>query len=66
MVKVWRLGANEATEIEFYKDVKIGGKKVPKGRYTLYAIVSENVWTMILNKDTDTWGAFKYDSKKMC
>src|SRR5687768_16049536 len=27
---VWRLGANEATEIEFYKDVKIGGKKVPK------------------------------------
>ena len=62
--KVWRLGANEATEIEFYKDVKIGGKKVPKGRYTLYAIVSENIWTMILNKDTDTWGAFKYDSKK--
>ena len=62
--KVWRLGANEATEIEFYKDVKIGGKKVTKGRYTLYAIVSENVWTLILNKDTDTWGAFKYDSKK--
>ena len=62
--KVWRLGANEATEIEFYKDVKIGGKKVPKGRYTLYAIAGENVWTMILNKDTDTWGAFKYDSKK--
>ena len=62
--KVWRLGANEATEIEFYKDVKIGGKKVPKGRYTLYAIISENVWTIIVNKDTDTWGAFKYDSKK--
>jgi hypothetical protein len=62
--KVWRLGANEATEIEFYKDVKIGGKKVPKGRYTLYAIISENVWTIIVNKDTDTWGAFKYDAKK--
>ena len=62
--KIWRLGANEATEIEFYKDVKVGGKKVLKGRYTLYAIVNENVWTMILNKDTDTWGAFKYDSKK--
>ena len=62
--KVWRLGANEATEIEFYKDVKIGGKKIAKGRYTLYAIVNENTWTMILNKDTDIWGAFKYDSKK--
>ena len=62
--KVWRLGANEATEIEFYKDVKIGGKKVQKGRYTLYAIVNESTWTIIINKDTDTWGAFKYDSKK--
>ena len=62
--KVWRLGANEATEIEFYKDVKIGGKKVLKGRYTLYAVVNEGSWTMILNKDTDTWGAFKYDPKK--
>ena len=62
--KVWRLGANEATEIEFYKDVKVGRKKVAKGRYTLYALVNEDMWTMILNKDTDTWGAFKYDSKK--
>lgn len=62
--KVWRLGANEATEIEFFKDVKIGDKKVPKGRYTLYAIVYEDSWTFIVNKDTDTWGAFKYDSKK--
>src|SRR5882762_615296 len=26
--KVWRLGANEATEIEFYKDVTINNKKI--------------------------------------
>ena len=62
--KVWRLGANEATEIEFYKDVKIDGKKIPKGRYTLYAVPNETNWTVIINKDTDTWGAFKYDAKK--
>lgn len=62
--KLWRLGANEATEIEFYKDVKINGKKILKGRYTLYAIVNETSWTFILNKDTDIWGAFKYDIKK--
>ena len=62
--KVWRLGANEATEIDLFKDVRIGGKKIQKGRYTLYALVNENSWTMILNSDTDTWGAFKYDSKK--
>lgn len=61
---VWRLGANEATEIEFFKPVRIGGKKIPKGRYTLYALVNENSWTFIVNKETDIWGAFKYDAKK--
>ncbi len=62
--KVWRLGANEATEIEFYRDVKIGGKTVKKGRYTMYALESPQKWTLILNKETDTWGAFKYDASK--
>ena len=62
--KVWRLGANEATEIEFYQKVNIGGKKISKGRYTLYAIVNENSWTFIVNKDTDTWGSFKYNADK--
>ena len=62
--KVWRLGANEATEIEFFRSVKIGDKKVEKGRYTLYAIPTEDTWTIILNKDNDTWGAFKYDEQK--
>ena len=62
--KVWRLGANEATEIEFFRNVKIGDKKVEKGRYTLYAIPAEDNWTIILNKDNDTWGAFKYDEQK--
>ena len=62
--RIWRLGANEATEIEFFRDVKIANKKIPKGRYTLYAIVNQDKWTMILNRDTDTWGSFKYDEKK--
>ncbi len=62
--KVWRMGANEATEIEFYKDVSIGGKLVPKGKYTLYSIPNQDKWTIIVNKDTDIWGAFKYDASK--
>lgn len=62
--KVWRLGANEATEIEFFKDAKISGKKVKKGRYTIYAIPYSDKWTFILNKETDTWGSFGYDSSK--
>lgn len=62
--EVWRLGANEATEIEFFKDVKINDKKLAKGRYTMYAVPTPTKWTIIFNKDTDIWGAFKYDSKK--
>ncbi|HEY4937100.1 MAG TPA: DUF2911 domain-containing protein, partial [Puia sp.] len=61
---IWRVGANEATEIEFFRDVKIDGNKLVKGRYTLYAIPSAEKWTMVLNKETDTWGAFGYDAKK--
>lgn len=59
--KVWRLGANEATEVEFYRPVTIGNKLVPKGRYTLYAIPTETKWTVIINKQTDIWGAYKYE-----
>lgn len=62
--EVWRLGANEATEIEFFKHVRIGGKRITRGRYTLYAVVNENSWTIIVNKETNTWGSFKYDPKK--
>jgi hypothetical protein len=62
--KIWRLGANEATEIEFFKDVKIGTSKIKKGRYTLYCLPTADKWTVIVNRDTDIWGAFKYDAKK--
>jgi Protein of unknown function (DUF2911) len=62
--KVWRLGANEATEIEFFQVVKIGNVKVKKGRYTLYCIPYADKWTIVVNKETDTWGSFKYDEVK--
>lgn len=62
--KVWRLGANEATEIEFFKPVRIGGRKISRGRYTMYAIVNASSWTIIINKETNTWGAFRYDPEK--
>ncbi|MFZ1783625.1 MAG: DUF2911 domain-containing protein [Ferruginibacter sp.] len=61
--KVWRLGANEATEIEFFNDVKINNTKIKKGRYSLFGIPDSSKWTIIINKETDTWGSFKYDEK---
>ena len=61
---VWRLGANEATELDFFKDVKIDGRKIKKGRYTVYAIPYPDKWTFIINKETDIWGSFKYEPSK--
>ena len=62
--KIWRLGANEATEVEFYREVVIANKKIKKGRYTFYALENKDTWTLILNSETDIWGAFKYDAGK--
>ena len=59
--KVWRLGANENTEITFAKAVTIGDQKIKAGTYSLFAIPTKNSWTIIVNKQTDRWGAFSYD-----
>jgi hypothetical protein len=61
--QVWRTGANEATTIEFDKPVKIEGKDVPAGKYALLTIPGENEWTIILNKESKQWGAYKYNEK---
>lgn len=52
----WRLGANEATELDLYSDATIQGKKVKAGRYVLYCIPQENEWTIVLNGYIDSWG----------
>jgi len=61
--KVWRTGANEATEIKFYQDAEFGGKKVKAGSYSLFTIPGAKEWTIILNTDLDYWGAYRYNAK---
>lgn len=58
--KVWRTGANEATEITFYEDVVLGDTKIKAGRYTLYTKPGEEEWEVMINTDLDTWGAYAY------
>ena len=59
----WRLGANEASEIEFFTDVTIQNTLIKKNRYIIYCIPFDNKWTVILSKDLFTWG-LKIDSTK--
>uniref|UniRef100_UPI0040495041 DUF2911 domain-containing protein n=2 Tax=Gelidibacter sp. TaxID=2018083 RepID=UPI0040495041 len=61
---VWRTGANEATEIIFYKDVTIGGKKIKAGTYSLFTIPENDEWTILINTDINVWGAYTYNDAK--
>lgn len=54
--EVWRAGANEATTFVTSADVTVGGKDVPAGRYTLFAIPNQDKWTLIVSKKTGEWG----------
>jgi hypothetical protein len=59
--QVWRTGANEATEITITKPVKIGGKKLDAGTYTLFTVPEKKNWTIIFNSDLGQWGSYKYN-----
>lgn len=59
--KVWRTGADEATEIKLFKDYKLGDKTIKAGTYSLFSIPGEKEWTIILNSDLDDWGAYAYN-----
>lgn len=62
--KVWRLGANEATELYLYQSITIDKVKIEKGRYTMYAVPNAGSWTILINKDVDSWGAYAYNESK--
>lgn len=62
--KVWRCGADEATEITFKHDMNFGSKPVKAGTYTLFVIPQEKEWTIILNSELKQWGAYNYEKIK--
>jgi hypothetical protein len=59
----WRLGANEATEIEFFRNVSIQSKTVTKGRYILYCIPYADKWNIVFNSNIYSWGLHQDSTK---
>ena len=57
--KYWRLGANEATEITFSKDITFADKPVKAGTYRMYAVPSSNSWQVTLNSELGKFGYFE-------
>jgi hypothetical protein len=62
--EVWRVGANESTEVTFFQNVMIGDKELRAGRYNLYAVVNQTEWTFIFNTDMPAWGSANRDEEK--
>ena len=54
--KVWRLGADEATIMEFDKALMLGAFHVNPGKISLYALLDEKQWKLVLNKQVGQWG----------
>lgn len=61
--ELWRLGANEATQITLTSDVEIGGETLEKGTYTLFAIPEKGEWTIVFNSKLGQWGSYSYNSE---
>ena len=62
--ELWRLGANEATELTTTQPININGRKLKAGTYSVFAIPEPNAWTIIINKDLGLWGSDMYDQKQ--
>lgn len=59
--KVWRTGANEATEITATKNILVAGKLLKAGTYSIFTIPRKDKWTVIINSDLGLWGAYNYN-----
>ena len=61
---MWRVGANETTEVTFFEDVTINGVAVKKGKYGLFAnLISADEWEFIINTNLPSWGNANHDEK---
>ena len=54
--KYWRLGANDATEVSFNRNINFAGKPVNAGRYRMYAVPNHNTWLITLNSELGKFG----------
>lgn len=60
----WRLGANEATEISFSREVSFNGNRVNAGTYRIYAIPGAETFELVLNAELGVWGVFEPDAEE--
>jgi hypothetical protein len=61
--RVWRTGANAATQFTTSAPVTLAGIRVPAGTYTLWTVPRRNRADIIVNAQAGQWGT-EYDGKR--
>ena len=63
--EMWRTGANKNTTVTFSDKVKIAGKELKAGTYSLYTVPGQTEWEIIFYTDSENWGnPENYDAAK--
>ncbi|MBK8464617.1 MAG: DUF2911 domain-containing protein [Chloracidobacterium sp.] len=62
--KIWRTGANAATQFTVTDDVLINGQLLPAGSYSLHSLPGQEEWTFVFNTVAEQSGSFNYDKTK--
>jgi hypothetical protein len=58
--RVWRTGANAATQLVTDVALRVGGRTIPAGRYSLWSIPTPRGATLMVNRQIERWGT-EYD-----
>jgi Protein of unknown function (DUF2911) len=61
--KVWRTGANEATEITTTKNITLNGFLLKAGTYSLFTVPDKDKWTIVVNSELGLWGSYNHNPK---
>lgn len=61
---MWRTGANNATVVSFSTDVKINGKELLAGDYSLFTIPGKDSWQVMFNTNVNQAGTGGYQDSE--
>lgn len=54
--KIWRTGANEATEFHTNKNLDFNGQVLPSGVYSVWTQPGSDTWKVFINSSIPEWG----------
>jgi hypothetical protein len=59
--KIWRTGANEATEMTLTGDLRVGDQELPAGTYSIFTVPGPDEWSVHFNSALGLSGTGRFD-----